>query len=85
MSNGFRSGLVRLRESGRARRRAVMCAKALWWRCHRRIIADHLVAGGEPVFLILGPDKVAMASLTPSASAGKDTLTHPQQTAEARN
>ena len=36
-----------------------MCAEAVWWRCHRRIIADYLLAGGEQVFHILGPGKVA--------------------------
>ena len=32
-----------------------MCAEAVWWRCHRRIIADYLLAAGETVFHILGP------------------------------
>jgi len=40
MSGGFRSGLARLLDLGRVRRCAVMCAEAVWWRCHRRIIAD---------------------------------------------
>ena len=84
MSGGFRSGLARLRELGRARRCAVMCAETVWWRCHRRIIADYLLAAGEQVFHILGPGKVAIASLTPGASPGpKDTLTYPPQAAEA--
>lgn len=77
MSDGFRRGLVRLRKLGRARRCAVMCAEAVWWRCHRRIIADYLLANGEQVFHILGPGKVAMASLTPGAYPGRDTLTYP--------
>jgi len=38
---------------GAARRSAIMCAEALWWRCHRRIIADYLIAAGETVFHIL--------------------------------
>lgn len=72
MSNGFRLGLVRLREWGRARRCAVMCAEAVWWRCHRRIIADYLLAGGEQVFHILGPKTVVPASLTKVASLQPD-------------
>ena len=59
MSDDFRSGLARLRALGRARRCAVMCAEAVWWRCHRRIIADYLVIGGEQVFHILGSGKAA--------------------------
>jgi uncharacterized protein (DUF488 family) len=70
---GFRSGLARLRALGRVRRWAVMCAEAVWWRCHRRIIADYLAIGGEQVFHILGPGKVAIASLTPGARPGLKT------------
>jgi uncharacterized protein (DUF488 family) len=80
MSNSFRLGLARLRDWGCARRCAVMCAEAVWWRCHRRIIADYLLADGEQVFHILAPGKVAMASLTPGAHPGKDSLTYPPRT-----
>ena len=54
MSAGFRSGLARLQELGSVQRCAVMCAEAVWWRCHRRIIADYLLTAGEQVFHILG-------------------------------
>jgi uncharacterized protein (DUF488 family) len=31
-------------------RTAVMCSESVWWRCHRRLIADYaLVACGVPV------------------------------------
>jgi uncharacterized protein (DUF488 family) len=84
MSGGFRSGLARLRDLGRARRCAVMCAEAVWWRCHRRIIADYLLVGGERVFHILGPSKIAIASLTTGARPGaRTTVTYPPQVAEA--
>jgi hypothetical protein len=39
----------------------------VWWRCHRRIITDYLLAAGEPVFHILGKGNVAEAQLTPAA------------------
>ena len=84
MSDNFRAGLIRLRDLGRVRCCAVMCAEALWWRCHRRIIADYLIVGDEQVFHILGPGKVAIASLTPGARPGpRDTVTYPPQVAEA--
>jgi uncharacterized protein (DUF488 family) len=67
MGSSFHSGFARLLEWGRSRRCAVMCAEAVWWRCHRRIIADYLLAVGEPVFHILGPGAVNPASLTPAA------------------
>jgi uncharacterized protein (DUF488 family) len=63
----FREGLERLRSLGHQRRSAIMCAEAVWWRCHRRIIADYLVSLGETVLHILGPGKVEPAALTPEA------------------
>jgi uncharacterized protein (DUF488 family) len=49
-----------------------MCAETLWWRCHRRIIADHLLAAGETVLHILGPGEVQPASLTPGSVVRAD-------------
>jgi uncharacterized protein (DUF488 family) len=49
MTPEFHSGLARLRELGRTTHCAIMCAEALWWRCHRRIISDYLIAAGESV------------------------------------
>jgi uncharacterized protein (DUF488 family) len=63
----FREGMAELRELARAHVCAIMCAEVVWWRCHRRIIADHLLAGGDEVFHILGPGKIERASLTPAA------------------
>ena len=67
MSDEFRSGLARLRELGHGTTSAIMCAEAVWWRCHRRIITDYLITAGETVFHILGTNQVAPASLTPGA------------------
>jgi uncharacterized protein (DUF488 family) len=63
----FASGLMRLRERGVRNRCAVMCAEAVWWRCHRRIIADYLLAAGENVMHILNAGRVDEATLTPGA------------------
>jgi uncharacterized protein (DUF488 family) len=84
MGPGFRAGFDRLRELGRARHCAVMCAEAVWWRCHRRIITDYLLFSGESVFHVLGPGKVAAASPTPAARPGPGgVLTYPVQAVEA--
>ncbi len=78
MSEEFRSGLTRLRELGQATPCAIMCAEAVWWRCHRRIIADYLMVAGETVFHILGPHHVEEARITDSATPRIDgTLTYP--------
>lgn len=63
----FRAGLAELCDLGRTHVCAVMCAEAMWWRCHRRIIADYLVAEGERVFHIMGERKVEPVRITPSA------------------
>jgi len=67
LSQQFRDGLSRLRELGHPRRCAVMCAETVWWRCHRRIITDYLLAAGESVFHILGPGHVEEAQMTAAA------------------
>jgi uncharacterized protein (DUF488 family) len=74
----FRAGLARLRVLGRERRCAIMCAEAVWWRCHRRIITDYLIDAGESVLHILGPDKVELATPTAEARPQPDgTLIYP--------
>ena len=79
MGEGFRSGLCRLRTLGHREPCAIMCAESLWWRCHRRIIADYLLAAGETVFHILGPGQIKPAQITPAASVGPvGTLTYPK-------
>ncbi|MDF2800053.1 MAG: hypothetical protein K0R85_2797 [Devosia sp.] len=56
----------------------MMCAEAVWWRCHRRIIADHLLVRGFAVFHTMGPGQVVAASLTPGAVVtGGGTITYP--------
>jgi uncharacterized protein (DUF488 family) len=67
MSRSFRDGLAHLRELGRAQRCAIMCAEAVWWRCHRRIIADYLISAGDAVFHILGPQHIEPAHMTEAA------------------
>lgn len=63
----FRTGFDRLMALGAERRVAIMCAEAVWWRCHRRIIADHLLVAGAEVFHILGHGKIEPARMTPAA------------------
>jgi len=73
----FHAGLARLRELGHATTCATMCAEAVWWRCHRRIIADYLLAAGETVFHILGRGHIEPARMTEGAQTGSAGLTYP--------
>jgi uncharacterized protein (DUF488 family) len=81
LSAEFHSGLEELCALGHATRSTVMCAESLWWRCHRRIITDYLIAAGEEVFHLLGPGHVEHARLTPAARVEPDgTLAYPKDT-----
>ncbi|MGA2792175.1 MAG: DUF488 domain-containing protein [Roseiarcus sp.] len=64
-TDAFRKGLDELRALARDNVCAIMCAEAVWWRCHRRIIADYLLVEGVPVAHIMGPNKIEPAKLTP--------------------
>jgi uncharacterized protein (DUF488 family) len=67
MTPAFRAGLGELVALAEMHTCAIMCAEALWWRCHRRIIADYLLARDIPVAHILGREKIVPATLTPGA------------------
>lgn len=77
LGEDFRHGLDRLEELARDGPCALMCAEAVWWRCHRRIIADHLQARGHTVCHILAAGDVRPASLTPGAVTGPDGVRYP--------
>ena len=80
MGDAFRAALAELRERGHATPSVIVCAEAVWWRCHRRIIADCLIAAGETVLHIMGPDHVDAAKLTPAARIGGDgSVTYPAE------
>jgi uncharacterized protein (DUF488 family) len=67
LSPPFEDALDALVALSRAAPCAIMCAEAVWWRCHRRIIADHLLARSVPVAHILSLHRADPATLTPFA------------------
>ena len=86
LSEEFHVGLAHLLALGRKRRCALMCSEAVWWRCHRRIVADHLIARGETVFHIMGQGRLEPARLTAGAVIRPDgTIVYPgSQMSDAR-
>jgi uncharacterized protein (DUF488 family) len=68
----FAAGLEELCALARARPTAVMCAEALWWRCHRRLVADRLVALGWTVCHIGSGGALSEHALTPFGVAQPD-------------
>jgi len=74
----FRVALDQLCGLANERCCAIMCAEAVWWRCHRRIITDYLLARGVAVRHILGEGKSESASLTPGGEPQPDgTILYP--------
>jgi uncharacterized protein (DUF488 family) len=71
-TEAFRTGLNELRALSSNNCCAIMCAEAVWWRCHRRIIADYLLTQGVPVMHIMGPGKIDPANVTSGARAQTD-------------
>ena len=51
---------------------AIMCAERFYWKCHRRILSDFLVAHGVSVLHIIETDTVKPHSLTPGAVIRED-------------
>jgi uncharacterized protein (DUF488 family) len=80
LSDEFDASLAELLELSRTRRCAIMCAEAVWWRCHRRIIADYLLARGETVLHLMGSDRLDPARLTPGAKLKAGKVTYPAKT-----
>ncbi len=72
LSAAFFAGLDRLVTLGRQNRSAILCAETLWWRCHRRIVADYLISRGETVFHLMGNDKIEPAKLTDGVTVRDD-------------
>jgi uncharacterized protein (DUF488 family) len=74
----FSAGLERLTALADKKRTAIMCSEAVWWRCHRRIVADYLIAERETVFHIMGQGRLEPARLTPGALIQPDrTIVYP--------
>ena len=72
LTEDFRRGLDRLLALADDRPTAIMCAEAVWWRCHRRIIADHLLARGEEVVHLMGTGRPQQAEPNNGAVFRKD-------------
>jgi uncharacterized protein (DUF488 family) len=76
-SDMFAVELERLLALGKRERVAIMCAEAVWWRCHRSLIADALVARGESVLHILTPERAEPHVLRDFARIENGRVTYP--------
>lgn len=73
----FQTGLDELVELGRERTPAVTCAEYVYWRCHRRIIADWLVARGHDVVNVYDADRADEHELTRFAEVRDGDVVYP--------
>lgn len=79
LSSEFSESLQELIHAAQDTLTVIMCSEAVWWRCHRRIISDHLLAAGQQVNHIMGPGNITEASLTEGAVIGPDDqVTYPE-------
>jgi len=73
----FYKGVERLLAlGGKAGPAAIMCAEALWWRCHRSLISDYLKSRGIEVMHILGKDKTEPHPFTSAARIVNEKLSY---------
>ncbi|HEU5304844.1 MAG TPA: DUF488 domain-containing protein, partial [Gemmatimonadales bacterium] len=72
----FAQALDRLAGLAGALRTAVMCAEAVWWRCHRGLIADALRWSGYEVGHIMGPGALIAHPYTSAARIENGVLTY---------
>lgn len=77
MSETFRSSFQELLDLSVDRRCAMMCSEVLWWRCHRRIIADYAIAAGRDVQHVFDVGHVEAARLTPGAIVRDGVVSYP--------
>jgi uncharacterized protein (DUF488 family) len=77
LSAQFADGLETLMVIAAERRTAIMCAEAVWWRCHRRIVADYLLLHGCEVFHLMSPARAEPARITAAARERDGRLVYP--------
>jgi uncharacterized protein (DUF488 family) len=75
-SDEFRNGVEELLELAAHARTAVMCAEAVWWRCHRSLISDYLKAAGHIVIHIINQSKTEEHPFTSAARIVEGELSY---------
>ena len=81
----FRKGIERLLDlANKLGPAAIMCAEAVWWRCHRALISDYLKTGGLEVMHILDANKREPHRYTSAAQIVNGELSYAGQFKERR-
>lgn len=77
LSDRFQAGLDELLALSAAQGCAIMCSEAVWWRCHRRIVADYLILHGRQVLHLMGDGRLEPARMTAGARPDGNRLLYP--------
>jgi uncharacterized protein (DUF488 family) len=80
----FAAALEELMVLASEQRTTLMCSEAVWWRCHRALVADALKAGGIRVLHIMGPGSVTEHPFTAPARFLDGALTYGAAGCQAR-
>ena len=72
----FTGGLTELIEAALEVRAVIMCSEGLWWRCHRRIISDHLTVRGWAVSHVMPDGKLATHTLSDFATIDNERIVY---------
>jgi uncharacterized protein (DUF488 family) len=80
----YRAGVERLLSIAEERRVAIMCSEAVWWRCHRSLVADYLKSEGITVEHILSPKKSEPHPYTSAARLVDGRLSYAESDPQAR-
>ena len=80
----FAAAFTQLLELGNEHRLAIMCSEALWWRCHRRIVVDYLLAAGHAVDHLMGAGQTDPATMTAGAKIVGGKVLYPADDAGTR-
>jgi uncharacterized protein (DUF488 family) len=74
----FQAGLAHLERLATERPTAIMCAEAVWWRCHRRLVADYMLTRGWEIVHLMAPGQRQAGMLTEGAAPQRDgTIAYP--------
>jgi uncharacterized protein (DUF488 family) len=76
-TEAFRSGVLELLKSASQAPTVVMCAESVWWRCHRRLLADALLVRGVPVRHILTAAEPKSHQLSEFARVEGESVSYP--------
>lgn len=75
-SDEYQQGRARLLQQAAGQRTVIMCAEAVWWRCHRALIADDLKASGIVVWHIMAAGRRVEHPFTTAATLREGRLSY---------